>query len=339
MIVSSSRSRNARCPRTASSCETTSFQRSRRRRPRRSREPRACGSGSTAARSSRRCATGPSSGTSTPRRRVPSPPAAHAGARGPGSPRLHAAAREQPDLVSGLLVPEQQDATLPAEDRRDPDTRLGHRSARRRAESSSAALAGGELLDLDQAYRGDGRDDELRDAHAWLDGERRSRGRCSGARRGSLRDTRSRSGQVSSRRRCRGERRGRSEAGRSLHSPRGSRRRCPSLRWPAPRAEDGVFARDEVEAGIALVCPLGITHPSCRRRKRPRSPGGRLQLGLVRARESARTAPSQPVEAAPGPGRPPQCLAARRSARRARTGRERPPVGIGHEETHVLEAV
>ena len=50
-----------------------------------------------------------------------------------------------------------------------------------------------------------------------------------------------------------------------------------------------------------------------------RSPGGRLELGLVRRRETARTAPPRRAGGAPGSGLPPECLAARRSARPART--------------------
>ena len=40
--------------------------------------------------------------------------------------RVHPAAREEPVLAAALLVPAEQDAPLPAQDRGDPDARLHH---------------------------------------------------------------------------------------------------------------------------------------------------------------------------------------------------------------------
>ena len=88
MIDSSSRSRNARWPRTASSCETTSFERSRHVGREDDVNDVLAASGSTPERSSRRSPPGLRVEPRRPRGRAPSPPAARAGARGRGSPPL-----------------------------------------------------------------------------------------------------------------------------------------------------------------------------------------------------------------------------------------------------------
>ena len=68
---------------------------------------------------------------------------------------VDAAAGQQPVLAAArLLVPAEQDAILPAEERRDPDARLERHQADGRAEASHAALALRQLVDLDRLDAG-----------------------------------------------------------------------------------------------------------------------------------------------------------------------------------------
>ena len=90
--------------------------------------------------------------------------------------RVHAAAGQQPVLLAVLLVPAEQDAV--ACQRRIAETRIrgSAHHACRGAEAADAALALGQLVDLDRARAsGTGSDDELGDPHAGLDHERLAR--------------------------------------------------------------------------------------------------------------------------------------------------------------------
>ena len=92
---------------------------------------------------------------------------------------VDAAAGQQPVLAAaGLLVPAEEDAALPAEERGDADARLERHQAGGAAEAFLAALAVRELRHLDRLRRRDRHDDELGDPHAGLDDERLARGRC-----------------------------------------------------------------------------------------------------------------------------------------------------------------
>ena len=86
-------------------------------------------------------------------------------------PAPYAPAREQPDLVASLLVPEEQDPPAPPEDRRDADPRLPHPQCADEPKPRSPRELAGELGHLDEPDGRDRGDHELRDPHAWLDGE------------------------------------------------------------------------------------------------------------------------------------------------------------------------
>ena len=86
---------------------------------------------------------------------------------------VDAAAREQPVLLAGLLLPAEQHAVVPADQRGDADARRP--SMPRRAEAADAPLGVGQLVDLDELDLGDRQDDELRDPHPGLDDERLAR--------------------------------------------------------------------------------------------------------------------------------------------------------------------
>ena len=125
-------------------------------------------------------ATGPSSGTSVPVREEAGllPQLALQRAH-EALARLHAAAGQQPDVACPRFSCRQ--SRMRPRQRRIADTRiLGSltRSARRGPEAAGAALARGQLVDLDEPHRRDRRDDELRDAHPRLDDERLARGPC-----------------------------------------------------------------------------------------------------------------------------------------------------------------
>ena len=119
-------------------------------------------------------ATGPSSGTSAPSVEEPGllrqlslerPHEALAD--------LNAAPRQEPHLALGLLVPEKQDAALPAQDGRDANPRLGHRCQLDDDPNPRAPRSlTGELLDLDHPNGGDRGNDELGDAHPGIHDER-----------------------------------------------------------------------------------------------------------------------------------------------------------------------
>ena len=123
---SSSRSRNARWPRTASSRETTSSS-----EPLRSAAKMTC---TTCLRPAARggeiestIATGPSSGTSASSGNSPvSSQSSRVSARDEALARSHAAARKEPDRFAASLVASEKDPSAPTEDCGDPDPRFGH---------------------------------------------------------------------------------------------------------------------------------------------------------------------------------------------------------------------
>ena len=70
--------------------------------------------------------------------------------------RVDPASRQEPVLAAPrLLVAAEQDPVLPAQQRRDADAGLERQSDGRRAEAAHAALAVGQLPDLDRIDAGD----------------------------------------------------------------------------------------------------------------------------------------------------------------------------------------
>ena len=148
--------------------------------------------------------------------------------------RVDAAARQQPVLLSRLLVPAEQHPALPAQDRRDADARLGAHQApddpcrARRARSRAARLSRRAPAPAPRARRA---------ARSACPARRRTACLRVGVEQDHLQlaavagidQARARS-----RSRCRGDRRARSAAARSPHSRRGSRRRARCRRQHAP---------------------------------------------------------------------------------------------------------
>ena len=67
---------------------------------------------------------------------------------------------------------------MPAEDRGDADPGLGPHQLPDEPSPRGATLGRRQLVDLDELDPGQLDDDELRDPHPRLDGERLARGRC-----------------------------------------------------------------------------------------------------------------------------------------------------------------
>ena len=87
---------------------------------------------------------------------------------------VDAAARQQPVLLAVLLVPAEEDARLPAQDRRDADPRLGHQWRDEPKPRTPRSLSGSSSTSTGSSS-GSGSDDELRDPHPGLDHERLAR--------------------------------------------------------------------------------------------------------------------------------------------------------------------